>query len=383
MIGHLKWIRSLLAGLSRSGRWIFVCSLAIGLALGSASLVCLEILDEQIEGSQRGETQPTAPGEAESESRATSPEIADVESTGRSGSRSDGPAGEQREPVSGRTTQRSGEAESPKTRELETELEEISARHQGEYGILLWQPKSGTRVAVGAGERFKAASLAKLPVLLALYGEAAEGRIDLEERVRMSEADIQSGTGALQNLPPGTHLTLRECAEYLMRESDNTAWSMLENRLGEVRIRSELVAAGARSTNYEYAEHATTPEDTLKLLQRISDPGYTSPRHSREMLDSMVDTSFEGWLPQGVPEEARIAHKIGILGNNFSDAGIVFPPGEDSEKRYYVVVLSKETTEPAASDAMREISQAAYRELVDPEARPRSETPKPKLASRE
>jgi beta-lactamase class A len=151
--------------------------------------------------------------------------------------------------VSGPTTQRPGEAESPKTRELETELEEISARHQGEYGILLWHPESGTRVAVGAGERFKAASLAKLPVLLALYGEAAEGRIDLAERVRMSEADIQSSTGALQNLPPGTHLMLRECAEYLMRESDNTAWSMLENRQGKRRIRSEPVTAGARSTN--------------------------------------------------------------------------------------------------------------------------------------
>lgn len=375
MIGHLERIRLLLAGLSRSGRWVFACSMALGLTLGGAALVCLETLNEQAESPQHGESPSTAPEDAEGEFRSSPPEIADAAPAERPGSRSEAPAGEK--------IRRPGESEAPEPRELKAELEEISSAHRGEYGILLWQPESGTRVAVGAGERFKAASLAKLPVLLALYGEAAEGRIDLQERVRMSEADIQSGTGALQDLPPGTSLTLRECAEYLMQESDNTAWSMLEDRLGEARIRSELAASGTRSTDYEYAEHTTTPADTLRLLQKVSDPGYTSPRHSREMLDSMVDTSFEGWLPQGVPEEARVAHKIGILGTNFSDAGIVFPPGEDSEKRYYVVVLSKETTEPAASAAMREISQAAYRGLVEPEARPRSATPRPTLASRE
>lgn len=366
MIGWLEWFRSRLAGFFSSGGRVFACSLAVGLVLGGSSLLCLEILDDRAaESPLRGESLSGISGAAESGSRA-----APVESTR---ARTE-PERVARNPV---------REKPPEARELERRLEEIAASHPGDYGIVLWQPESGTRVTVGAGKSFKAASLAKLPVLLALYREAAEGDLDLAERVRMSAADVQSGTGMLQNLPPGTYLTLRECAEYLMRESDNTAWSLLEDRLGEARIRSELVVAGARSTHYEYAEHSTTPADTLKLLQRVADPGYTSPRYSREMLASMVDTSFEDWLPQGVPAEARVAHKIGILGSNFSDAGVVFPPGEDSDKRYYVVVLSEGTTEPAASDAMREVSLTAYRGLVDPEARPRSEPAKPKLAFRE
>lgn len=223
-----------------------------------------------------------------------------------------------------------------------------------------------------AGKRFRSASLAKLPVLLALYREAAEGRLSLDERIEVSASDIRPGTGVLQD--PGTALTLRECAEYLIKESDNTAWAMLEDRLGKKRIRAELARAGAESTRYEYARHTTTPDDTLKILQKISDPGYTSPSHSQEMLDAMTGTAFEDRLPQGLPADARIHHKIGSLGDSFGNAGLVMPPeGKEYGGPYYIVVLSGNAGgEAKARRAMREISLAAYQGLVDPEARPRS-----------
>lgn len=288
--------------------------------------------------------------------------------------------GRNSEPRPGSGEAEKGESESDKPEsgeeeheELESEVRRVSASHQGEYGVVLWQPGGGRKVSVGAGDRFDAASLAKLPVLLALYREADQGRLSLDERVKITPSNIKSGTGELQNRPPGTSVTLRECAEFLMQESDNTAWAMLEDRLGNDRIRSEIENIGARSTSYEYAKHSTTPDDTVKMLQKISDPEYTSERHSRQMLGYMTSTSFESWLPQGLPREARISHKIGILGGSFGDAGIVYPPkGAGSQGPYYVAVLARDTTEPQARDAMRDISLAAYREFVDPEARPRS-----------
>lgn len=262
----------------------------------------------------------------------------------------------------------------PELADLESEVRRISASHRGEYGVVVWRPGSESKVTLRSGERFESASLAKLPVLLALYREAEQGRLSLDERIEIKPSDVQSGTGELKDRPPGTTITLRECAKHLMKESDNTAWAMLEDRLGYDRIRSEIASAGARSTNYEYAKHSTTPGDTLKMLRKISDPGYTSPRYSRQMLGYTTGTSFESWLPQGLPPEVRISHKIGILGDSFADAGIVYPPeGEGSRKPYYVMVLARDTTEPQARAAMQEISLASYRHLVDPEAEPRSE----------
>lgn len=251
------------------------------------------------------------------------------------------------------------------TRALATEIESIARSYPGTYGVMVWQPAAGERVSVNATHSFEAASLAKLPVLLALYREAAEGGVNLDEKIRIRPSDIQPGTGVLQYQQPGTTLTLRECAYYLVSESDNTAWAIIERRLGEERIRAELESIGATSTNYEYAKNATTPEDVLKMLEYISDPGYTTPALSEEMLSAMTGTAFEDRLPKGVPPDAQVAHKTGILGDGFSDAGVVYPAGE-KEEHYYIVVFSEGSPEASSRAAMREMSAAAYGALVEP-----------------
>lgn len=335
--------------------------------LGAIAAILLAVALLQLQGVQERIPGPVAEKLATNTARETTEDHSTQgEEMSAPSDRIAAPSGEDREARSG--------AGKPEFADLESEVRKISSSHPGEYGVVVWQPASEGKVALRSEERFDSASLAKLPVLLALYREAEQGSLSLDERIEIKPSDVQSGTGELKNRPPGTAITLRECAKYLIKESDNTAWAMLEDRLGYDRIRSEIASVGARSTNYEYAKHSTTPSDTLKMLRKISDPSYTSPRYSQQMLGYMTNTSFESWLPQGLPREVRISHKIGILGSSFADAGIVYPPeGEGSPEPYYVVVLAKDTTEPQARDAMQEISLASYRHLVDSEAEPRSE----------
>lgn len=344
-------------------------------------MICLELLNKGGEESYRvasssdttNTTEDTEDGaQATSQPETTAKKPTQSARDELPGSQKGGTIGE----GSGKSAKRtSGQ---PEIRKLETKLQDITSGYPGEYGVLLWQPDTKIRVAVDSGESFGAASLAKLPVLLALYRDAAEGRLALDEEITMRSEDIRSyGTGVLHKYPAGTVMTLRECAEYLIQESDNTAWSMLERRLGKDRIRRELESAGAGSSRYIEADHTTSPEDTLKLLRRISDPGYTSPELSREMLSTMTGTAFEGRLPQGLPEDARIHHKIGSLGDSFGDAAMVVP-AEESGGAYYIVVLVRDAGgEAKARSAMREISLAAYRGLVDGDAKPRSKLEEP------
>jgi hypothetical protein len=101
---------------------------------------------------------------------------------------------------------------------------------------------------------------------------------------------------------------------------------MLDRYLGRDYIRAELYRVGALSTEY-WIPNTTTPEDVLLVLEKISDPAYTNPDLSAEMLDIMTNTSFEDRLPQPLPEGTRVSHKIGYYGTTFADAGIVFPEG--------------------------------------------------------
>jgi beta-lactamase class A len=254
--------------------------------------------------------------------------------------------------------------------ELNKELRAISGKHAGTHGVVVFDPYSGASASLNADRRFVAASLSKLYALLTLYGAAARGELDLDDEITMRASDVWAeGTGVLYRYPVGTTMTLRECARFLIKESDNTAEVMLNRYLGEEKIEAELRRAGARSTSY-WMPNTTTPNDVLLVLKAIADPSYTSPELSAEMLDVMTGTTFEGRLPPPLPEGTRVAHKIGSWENTFSDAGVVFPEGADSiDQAYYVVVFSEEAPEGEARQTIQDVSLAAYRTLVPSPAR--------------
>jgi beta-lactamase class A len=268
------------------------------------------------------------------------------------------------------------ELTSDKVGPLRSELEGIVQAYPATYGVVIFDPSTGETVTMGADQRFLAASLNKLPVLMTLYRAAASGAVDLEDKITMQASDVQAyGTGVLYtDYPIGYTMTLRECARFLIKESDNTAWKMLDRYLGRNYIRGELYRVGAYSTQY-WIPNTTTPNDVLLMLEKISDPSYTTPDLSAEMLDVMTNTSFEDRVPQPLPEGLKVSHKIGSYGDTFGDAAIVFPEGShDANDAYYIVVMASDTSEWMASQAMREMSLATYRTLSDAESQGGSRT---------
>jgi beta-lactamase class A len=253
---------------------------------------------------------------------------------------------------------------------LRNELQRIAKAYPATYGVVVFDPSTGESVAMGADQRFVAASLGKLPLLMALYRAAASGEVNLEDQISMQASDVQAyGTGVLYTYPIGYTMTLRECANFLIKKSDNTAWKMLDRYLGRDYIRAELYSAGARSTEY-WLPNNTTPNDVLLMLEKISDPSYTTPELSAEMLDLMANTDFEDRLPRLLPEGTRVSHKIGYYGSTFADAGVVFPEGSrDAQDAYFIVVMASETGYSTSRAATQKMSLATYRILSEP-ARP-------------
>ena len=248
---------------------------------------------------------------------------------------------------------------------MKEEIARVVDEHPGDYGIIISDPSSGKSLAMDGDQSFTAGSLGKLPTLMTLYRSAALGEVNLEDEISMLSSDVQAyGTGVLYKYPVGTTMTLRECARHLIQESDNTAWKMLTRYLGRANIQAELNSVGATSTGY-WIPNDTTPNDVLLMLEKISDPSYTSPELSAEMLEFMTNTDFEDRLPEPLPEGTRVAHKIGSYGDTFGDAGLVFPEGS-REEAYFVVVVTDGVTEAEARSAMQDVSLAAYESLVEP-----------------
>jgi beta-lactamase class A len=258
---------------------------------------------------------------------------------------------------------------------LEDELEEIVGEYEGVYGVSVLEPDSGTRVSLRSDEEFVAASIGKLPPFAALYAAAARGEVDLEEEISIRDDDVQSyGSGSLHGFLVGYTLNLREVAYRLVNHSDNTAWAMLDRRLGKAEIGAELESMGIEDSSYygHASGYYTTPDDVLLLLERISEPKFTDEELSVEMLDAMTETSVEDRIPERLPKDVRVAHKTGSYEGNFGDAGVVFYEDSQGEaRRYYLAVLSEGTGEYEARDVIQKVSLAVYEAIseikVDPD----------------
>src|SRR5215213_2042746 len=250
--------------------------------------------------------------------------------------------------------------------ELHSKLPGISQAHAGTHGVMVFDPYSGETASLNADRRFVSASLSKLYALLTLYRAASQGELSLDDEITMRYSDVWAyGTGVLykhpNKYPVGYTMTLRECAKVMIKESDNTAELMLNHYLEEERIEAELHRIGADSTRYWHPINTTTPKDILLVLKKIADPSYTSPQLSADMLELMTNTTFEGRLPQPLPEETRVAHKIGSYESTFSDAGIVFPEKSGGTGReYYIVVFSEGAPQEEARETIQDISLATY-----------------------
>jgi beta-lactamase class A len=257
---------------------------------------------------------------------------------------------------------------------LRDRIEEIIEGRWGVYGVAVLEPVSGTSVSLRGDEEFVGASIGKLPVFAALYRAGALGELNLGEEIPLRSEDIQGyGSGGLNGFPVGYSLSLREIAYRLVNHSDNTAWAMLDRRLGPEKVSAELEDMGIKNSRYtDYRSgYFTTPNDVLLLLEKISDPQFTSEELSREMLDAMTETSLEDRIPEKLPPNVRVAHKTGSYDENFGDAGVVFyEDSRGTERHYYLVVLAKGAGEPEARDVIQNVSLAVYEALagvaVDP-----------------
>jgi len=233
------------------------------------------------------------------------------------------------------------------------EIKNLTRDLLGTYGVYVYRFGDGNEYGVHQGEIFPAASLAKLPVILTLYQEAEAGKLSLETKYKLLAADKRGGAGILQSRPAGEVYTYRKLAELMGQYSDNTANNILVKILGPEKIQQTIDSLGMKKTNF--AEYETTPQDIGLFFRKLYEGGVVTPQHKEEILKFLTKTGFEDRIPAGVPEEVRVAHKIGTEIGVFSDAGIVF-----GQKPFVLVIMSKNAREAEAKEALPKIAKAVW-----------------------
>ncbi len=239
------------------------------------------------------------------------------------------------------------------TKEIEERVKDQVDDLQGTYDVYVYNLTSRHSYGLNQDEVFPAASLIKLPVILGLYQEAEAGRIDLEEEYILEAKDKKSGAGVIQYKPAGTKYTYRELAKLMCRYSDNTAFNVVRQLLGDEKIQAIIDDLGMTKTSL--GENETSPSDIGLFFRKFYAQSLLTRSHRDEIIDYLTKTAYEDRIPAGLPEDIKVAHKIGNETNSFSDAGIVF-----GKEPFILVILSKDALEKEALEALPEITRIVW-----------------------
>lgn len=250
--------------------------------------------------------------------------------------------------------------------DLKAKLANLSAQYPSiKPAIFLVDLDNQDYVSINAKTPISAASTIKLPILVALLQEVDAGKIRLEETLIMTEDVIGGGSGSMQYEKPGTQFTILETATKMMTISDNTATNMLIERMGGMNaLNQKFMDWGLAATRIRNplpdltGTNTTSPEDLGNLLAQVETGEILSLRSRDRLLYIMRNIVRNTLLPEGLEQDAIIAHKTGDIKSVLGDVGIIDMP---NGKRYIAAVLVKRPdNDLQAKTFIQKMSKVSY-----------------------
>ena len=200
-----------------------------------------------------------------------------------------------------------------------------------------------------ADEPFHAASTMKVPVMIELFHQVQEGKLQLNEQVPIHVEFHSIVDGSLYKLDPaddseialynakGETRTVSQLCDLMITVSSNLATNLLIEKLGVENIQVATKSLNADGMNvlrgvedqkaFERGlNNTTTARGLLVLMTAIADGQAVNASSSEQMLEILEHQKFNEGIPTGLPPGTRVAHKTGEITKIHHDAAIVYAP---------------------------------------------------------
>jgi len=254
-------------------------------------------------------------------------------------------------------------------RKLGAEIEKIAGSHDGVMGVAIKDLTTGEEILINDQLTFPTGSSIKIPILIELHKQAAEGKYKLTDLRWVERQDKVGGSGVIVNFGDHTsQLSLSDLATLMIALSDNTATNMLIDQVGmanvnrmldelglkQIRLRRKMIdqAASARGD-----ENTATPREAMALMEKL----YRGQVVNRQLSDDalkILKIRKNSPIPRLLPDSVEIANKPGNIEGVACDWAVVYVPN-----RPYAIAVMTNYNGPnseAADDAIAKVSKLAY-----------------------
>jgi beta-lactamase class A len=249
-------------------------------------------------------------------------------------------------------------------------------------GIFAIDPKTGAYIDFNGGRQFPAASMIKVPVLVALFTAIDHGDVDAKTILTIRQDLVGGGSGHLQYRPVGTKLPLSTVSELMIIISDNTATNMIIDLVGGKEVvNKKFTAWGLKNTSISNwlpdltGTNKTSPHDLVYLLARVDRGEILSPASRARMFEIMTHTKTRTLINPALPPGVKLSHKTGDIGSMVGDTGVI--TSINGSKIYMAVQCERPHNDRRANELVRKLAAIAWNGFVH---EPGFDEAKPELA---
>ena len=257
--------------------------------------------------------------------------------------------------------QRGAQAPVPPIKRLEANILRVTNSVNATWGIYIKCLETGEEIAIDADRQMDTMSVIKIPLMAEAFHQIAQGKFQLSDRVTLTDAAKQPGTGIIRSLDPGVALTVKDLITLMIIVSDNTATDLMFDKVGGTEPVNRLMeewglnqtrATGRADVWFKALRAApgaeafhraaktpfglSSPRDMGRLLEKLEKGEAVSREASAQMLQIMRGQVYSSRLPRYL-SGYRIPHKTGdflpYIGN---DVGVL----ESRDRRVVISVFT-------------------------------------------
>lgn len=222
---------------------------------------------------------------------------------------------------------------------------------KGNVSLFAKNLATGKTYSLNGEQPVRTASTIKLPIMAECFALAAEGKLDLNERLKVIADEKVSGSGILQDLSNNDELPVRDMIDLMIVLSDNTATNLILNRIGGNAVNARMAQLGLQHTrvmrkilgdrsdlkpyptgitdegakpeNKKWGIGRSSPVEMVVLLEKIYRGELVNKSASEEMLAILKRQRDHNGIGRDM-KDVEIANKSGALDALRSDVGILY-----------------------------------------------------------